>query len=124
MDPVSAVSATVTLYQAGGLALVLIAIQVICGSLVVKWMMNIITSLGAELKESRTSANTTLSTVVKENTRSNDKLCGAVERNTAMIEHQTEVLRGRPCLLPPDAPNPTYSVGRGNTPLPLTGNRH
>ena len=86
-----AVSAGISLYQAGGLALVLIGIQVAGGVFVIRWLMAFIRELHAELKESRNEHTNALGGVVAENTQA--------------MRDLTDALRVRPCVTEGESPS-------------------
>jgi hypothetical protein len=113
MEPASAVSAGLSLYQAGGLALLLIAIETVGVALIGRWMMATIRELGAELRSVRDETHKTLVGVVTDNTKSNERICAAIDQQTEIIQQQTEAMRQRQCLVPPD-----YRPQQ--TPLPVT----
>lgn len=97
----------ISLYQAGGLALLLLGIIVFAGIIIFRFLSGMILSLGEELKTVRTQMTDVLVGVVSENTKSNQELQGEIAKQTIIISQQSQVLRER---LP--ASHPTH------TPIP------
>lgn len=98
MDPATVSAAGLSLYQAGGLALLLIGIETAIVYVVGRWLMALITAQGAELKAVRDEMHRTMSTVVGENTKSNEHVVAAIDRMAEIVTQQTDAMRGRPCL--------------------------
>lgn len=92
MEPTTAISAGLSLYQAGGFALLLLAIVVIGAALMARFLMAMIRDLGARLNSVQDQQTGLLVGVIKEST-------AQMQRQTEAIEQQTEVLRARPCLV-------------------------
>lgn len=90
-----AASVGISLYQAGGLALLLLGIIVAAGVVVFRFLSTMITSLGLELKELRQEMIGSLAGVVAENTKSNVSLQNEVARQTIIISQWGQVLRER-----------------------------
>lgn len=100
-------SVGISLYQAGGLALLLLGIIVGSGVIIFRFLSGMIVSLGEELKGVRTQMTEALVGVVSENTKSNHALQSEIAKQTIIISQQSQVLRER---LP--ASHPTH------TPIP------
>jgi hypothetical protein len=86
MDPNSAAKVGISLYEAGGFALLLLAIIVAGGSCMMWFFMKMIRDLGAEVKEMRTFQTNKLVTVVEANTEANREV-------KTELRTQTEILR-------------------------------
>lgn len=89
MDPIKS---GLSIYEAGGLALLLIFVGVIGCALMGRWFMNEITKMRGEIQA-------LLVGVIKENSLACQNLQGEVKFQTSVIVAQTEVMRGRPCLI-------------------------
>lgn len=115
MDPASAAgvaSAGISLYQAGGLALLLLVMGAVGISLMARWFMAMVSALGAELKSVRDEMQKTLVTVIQENTAASHDLRREVAAQTVILSQQNSAMRDRPCLVdpgqrPPPTPLPT-----------------
>jgi uncharacterized protein HemX len=113
MEPVTAtaaVKAGLTLYEAGGLALLLLALGVVGGSLMVKFLMGLIQDLGARLNAVQDQQTGLLVGVIKESTDASREMRNELARQTAIIVQQNEALRQRKCLVETDTyhkPQPT-----------------
>ncbi len=111
MDPASAAtvaSAGISIYQAGGLALLLIVMGAVGISLMARWFMGMVSALGAELKSVRDEMQRTLVGVIKENTEASRELRHEMAAQTDILKQQNSAMRDRPCLV--DAgqkPSPT-----------------
>jgi len=102
VEPVTAVAAVkagLSIYEAGGLVLLLIVFGVVGVALMARWFMGIVRDLGLELTKMRGEIQTMLLGVIQENTRVNQELRGDVQYQTSAIIAQTEAMRGRPCLI-------------------------
>lgn len=88
-------SVGISLYQAGGLALLLLGIIVGAGIIVFRFVSGMILSLGSELKEAREEMTEALLGVVSENTKSNHALQTEIAKQTIVISQQSQVLRER-----------------------------
>jgi hypothetical protein len=115
MDASSAVTAGVSLYQAGGFALLILAIFVVFVGLILWYLRGMIRELGNELRDVRNEMQRTLVGVVKENTRSNYEVRDEVAKQTVIIAQQNAAMHARPCL----QESGTHPVVR--TPLPRLG---
>lgn len=98
----------ISLYQAGGLALLLLGIIVGAGIIIFRFLSAMIISLGSELKEVRHEMSDALIGVVSENTKSNHALQVEIAKQTVVISQQSQVLRER-------LPNAHHA----HTPIPL-----
>jgi hypothetical protein len=102
MDPATAttaVSAGISLYQAGGLALLLIVMGAVGISLMARWFMAMVSALSAELKSVRDEMQRTLVSVIKENTDASRELRHEVAAQTVILSQQNSAMRDRPCLV-------------------------
>ena len=111
MDPVTTATAGISLYQAGGLALLLLGMGAVGVSIMAKWFMGQVSALGGELRLVRTEMQTTLVGVIRENTKSAQELRAEVAAQTVVISQQNNAMRDRPCLVDTGA-------HRAQTPLP------
>lgn len=96
MDPIKA---GLSLYEAGGLALLLLAIIVASGFFIFRFFVGLIRDIGADLTSVRKEFTVALGGVIRENTDASRNLQSEVARQTLIISQQTEVMRGRPCLV-------------------------
>lgn len=92
----------ISLYQAGGLALLLLGIIVGAGVIIFRFLSAMIISMGLEMKEVRHEMTDALVGVVSENTKSNHALQTEIAKQTIIISQQSQVLRER---LPTPQPN-------------------
>lgn len=103
-------SAGISLYQAGGLALLLIAMGAFGIFFMARWFMGMVRELGAELKSVRDEMQRTLVGVIKDNTASNHELKDEIRhgneavqqevaKQTVIIAQQNSAMRDRPCLI-------------------------
>lgn len=102
MDPATlaaAGKAGLSLYEAGGLALLLLGIIVIGATLMARFLIGMIRELGARLNSVQDDQTKNLTGVIKENTAASRDLREEMAKQTATISAQTEALRGRPCLI-------------------------
>jgi predicted PurR-regulated permease PerM len=97
MDPTTAAAAKVgiSLYEAGGLALLLLGIIVGAGVIVFRFLSQMIRDLGARLNGVQDEQTKLLAGVVIENTKSNHALQSEIAKQTAVISQQSQVLRER-----------------------------
>lgn len=93
------VSAGLSIYQAGGFALLLLAVVVIGGTLMGRFLMAMIRDLGARLNSVQDNQTDLLVGVVKDCTASNHALREEMREQTSVIRQQNDVLRARPCLI-------------------------
>jgi len=103
MEPITATTtAALSVYQAGGLVLVLIIAGIIGVSLLAKWFMGMVRDLGKKLDEVRGEMQVILVSCISQNTVSNNNLQTEVAKQTRIIEQQTECMRSRRCLIDDD----------------------
>lgn len=111
MDPVtasSAVKAGLSLYEAGGLALVLLAIIVVGAFLMGRFLIGHIRTLGARIDHLEDRQVNQLNSTIEQNTAALHDLTAKTDEQTGCIRQQTEVLRARPCLIESGShPRPT-----------------
>jgi predicted PurR-regulated permease PerM len=98
MDPTSVATVGISLYQAGGLALLLLGIIVGAGVIVFRFLAQMIRDLGTRLNAVQDQQSQLLVGVVRENTTSNHELRSEMAKQTTIISQQSQVLRER---LPP-----------------------
>jgi hypothetical protein len=103
MEPVTATvtaaKAGISLYEAGGFALLLLAVIVAGATLMARFLMALIRDLGTRLNAVQDQQTGLLVGVVQESTKASNELRAEVAKQTAIIENQTEVLSARPCLV-------------------------
>jgi len=102
MDPVTAgtaVKAGISIYEAGGFALLLLIIIVIGAALMARFLMSMIRDLGTRLNSVQDKQTGLLVGVVQENTKSNGELRDEIRTQTYAIRQQTAALQSRPCLV-------------------------
>ena len=99
MEPSTAVSAGLSLYQAGGFALLLLTIMCFSGWLVGRFLFNLITKLGARIDELENRQFTTLTKALSDNAEALRDLRSETHEQTKCIRQQTDVLRARACLV-------------------------
>jgi hypothetical protein len=91
--------AGISLYEAGGLALLLLGIVVVGATLMVRFMMAMIRDLGTRLNGVQDQQTGLLVGVIKENTEASREMRMELAHQTNIIAQQTEALRARPCLI-------------------------
>ncbi|MEY2855628.1 MAG: hypothetical protein RL030_2760 [Pseudomonadota bacterium] len=103
MEPVSttvtAAKAGISLYEAGGFALLLLAVIVAGATLMARFLMALIRDLGTRLNAVQDQQTGLLVGVVQESTKAANDLRAEMAKQTGVIEQQTEALRARPCLV-------------------------
>lgn len=99
MDPVTTIAAGTELWKVGGIAAVLLAVIVIGGYLMFRFLIGQIRDLGARLNEVQDRQVQELSAVVAENTKSNLAVVSACDRQGVMHAQVLDALRSRPCLI-------------------------
>lgn len=104
MEPITAGAAAkagISLYEAGGFALLLLAIIVLGATLMARFLMAMIRDLGTRLNVVQDRQTGLLVGVVQDSTAACRDLRNEVVKQTASIDQQTDVLRQRKCLVDP-----------------------
>jgi predicted PurR-regulated permease PerM len=112
MEPVTAISAAkagLSLYEAGGLALVLLAIIVGAGFLVFRFLVKMISEISMRLNQVQDQQTNRLVGVLEDNTEAMRGVQTEVAKQTIIISQQNAAMQGRPCL-----------IGSGAHPRPAT----
>ena len=99
MDPSPALKAGLSLYEAGGLALVLLALMAILVWLVGRFLFRLIEDMGKRLNDLEDRQVNKLDHTIAGNTQALQQLVSATAEQTDSVKTQTEVLRQRPCLI-------------------------
>lgn len=102
MDPASAAAAAslaTELWKLGGIAAVLLAIIVVGGYLMFRFLIGMIRDLGARLNLVQDYQKSELAAVVGANTLSNQAVVVACENLRTMQSQVIDALRVRPCLI-------------------------
>lgn len=100
MDPATATvtSAGISLYQAGGLALLLLGMGAVGITIMGRWFMGQIGAMGGELKEMRREMQGTLVVCIDKNTDALRGMRTELAQQTVIISQQNSAMRDRPCL--------------------------
>ncbi len=113
-DPTTAVRAGISLYEAGGFALLLLGVFLLFVAVGFWFLIKLISGLSSEIRDVRNQMVAMATGVIKENTASNVAVVAEVAKQTGVIRQQSDVLRER---LPPPPPG-TFHAGRELTPVP------
>lgn len=109
MDPVKA---GLSLYEAGGLALLLLALMAALIWMVGRFLFKMVDKLGDRINDLEGAQRDRLDKVMSANTTVLGQLVVATSEQTIYIKQQTEALRQRPCLIESGIqPRPTLARG-------------
>jgi Tfp pilus assembly protein PilN len=95
MDATTTTKAGISLYEAGGFALLLLAVVLVLVGFGGWFLIGLIRDISTEIKSVRSQTVDLLAGVIKDNTASNTAVVHEIAKQTVVISQQSQVLRER-----------------------------